>query len=65
MVLPYLQCVCLLIVLGECLRPEPEYFDNPPGILNRTGKFADALCLMAIWPVEMDDVRVIVCQVCI
>ena len=54
---------CYYCYVGECLRAEPEYFDNPPGLLNRTGSFVDALSLMAIWPVEMDDVRVIVCQV--
>lgn len=48
--------------VGECLRAEPEYKGDPPGLLSRSGNFVDAQALLPIWPTELDQFRVMVCK---
>ena len=50
--------------IGECLRADPNPDDRyaPPGLLNRGGVFVDAMSLMAIWPRELDEYRIMVCK---
>lgn len=50
------------IFFGECLRSKPETADVQPGLLNRGSVFVDATSLLAIWPEELDDVRILVCK---
>jgi hypothetical protein len=49
--------------IAECLAAEAELATSEAGLLNRGGLFTDAMALCAIWPVEMDNYRLIVCQV--
>lgn len=46
---------------GDLLREKPVYSDMP-GLLNTGGHFVDATALLAIWPRELDEWRVLVCQ---
>jgi hypothetical protein len=50
-------------LIAECLAAEAELATSEAGLLNRGGLFTDAMALCAIWPVEMDNYRLIVCQV--
>jgi hypothetical protein len=53
----------VIVDAAECLKSEAEFVTSEPGLLNRGGLFTDAMALCAIWPVEMDDYRLLVCQV--
>lgn len=50
------------VLFGECLREMPEERFGKPGVLNRTGVFVDATALMAVWPQEFDNIRVLICK---